>query len=57
MVGGRGDRLHPGSAEFRESLLGLMVAWGEAGRESSAVNESGGPGSLLDGDCWTTIAC
>ena len=29
----------------------------EAGRESSAENESCGPGSLLDVDCWTTTAC
>ena len=27
------------------------------GRESSAEHESGGSGNLLDGDCWTTIAC
>ena len=29
----------------------------EAGWESSAENESGRPGNLLDGDCWKTIAC
>ena len=35
------------SAEFQESLLGFVVAWLSAGRESSAVNEFGGLGSLL----------
>ena len=53
VVGARGDRLRPGSAEFRDRIRCCVV---EAGRERSAVNESGGPGSLLDGDCWTTIA-
>ena len=47
-----GDCLRPGSAEFRESLLEFAV-----GQEGSAVNESGGLGSLLDGDCRTTTAC
>ena len=28
----------------------------EAGRESSPANEFGGPGSLLDGRCWSAIA-
>ena len=35
-------------------IRGCVVS---AGRESSAENESGGPGKLLDGDCWRTIAC
>ena len=54
MVGARGDRPRPGSAEFRESLVDCVV---EVSQERSAVNEFSGPRSLLDGDCWTTIAC
>ena len=64
LVDARGDRLRRGSAEFRGSLFDSVLrggSWGgEGGRggeegrggESSAVNEFGGPRSLLDGDCW-----
>ena len=34
-------------------IRGCVVS---AGRESSSENESGGPGNLRDGNCWTTIA-
>ena len=51
MVDARGDRLRLGvqSFEDRGSIHCCVV---EAGWESSAANEFGGPGSLLDGDCW-----
>ena len=35
-------------------IRGCVVS---AGPERSTENESGGRGNLLDGDCWTTIAC
>ena len=35
----------------------FFVAWWKLAGESSAANEFGGPGSLLDGDCWIVIAC
>ena len=43
--------LRPGSAEFRGSTFGFVVAWWKLAG-SSAANEFGGPGNLLDGDCW-----
>ena len=56
LVGARGDSLRLGSAEFRGLLLDLLL-YGGSWRESSAANVFGGLGSLLDGDCWTVVAC
>ena len=43
-----GDCLRPGSAEVARIRCCVV----EAGRESSAVTEFGGQGSLPDSDCW-----
>ena len=57
VVGARGDCLRQGSAEFREPLLGFVVAWWKRAGRAQLRNESCGPGSLLDVDCWTKTAC
>ena len=51
MVGARGDCLRQGSAEFREPLLGFVVAWWKrAGRAQLRT-------SLVDWEVfWTSIA-
>ena len=47
-----GDCLRPGSAEFRESLLGFVVAWWKLARRAQLGT------SLVDREiCRTTIAC
>ena len=56
VIGARGDRLRLEECRVPRIVARIRGCVVEAGRERSAVNESGGPGSLLDGDCWTTIA-
>ena len=48
----RGEKSVPGERRVSRIDARTRCRVVEAGRESSFANEVGGPGKLMDGDCW-----
>ena len=48
----RGEKSAPGERRVSRIDARTRCRVVEAGRESSFANEVGGPGKLMDGDCW-----